>query len=173
MAGLIALLGNPGTQYARTRHNAAWLFSTHCGWDDLPWMAKWNAHLAEATIAGDRRTLVKPQQFMNRSGESIARIARFYRIERTGIVVVHDDVELAFGDVSWKDSGGLGGHNGLRSLADSLGGRDFRRLRIGVGRPARGAVASYVLSAFTRSEQADLPRVFDDALDLLEGHLRG
>ena len=168
---LILLLGNPGMQYKKTRHNAAWLLSDHLGWSKLPWRSKWSALFIEKSVAGAKRFIAKPQSFMNRSGISAAQISNFYRIAPDEILVVHDDVELEFGDVAWKAGGGLAGHNGLRSLADRIGSREFKRLRIGVGRPKRGAVSSYVLSAFTDSELRSLPDVFTEASILLESEL--
>ena len=108
---------------------------------------------------------------MNRSGESIARACTYHRLEPKDLLVVHDDVELDFGKVAWKDGGGLAGHNGLRSLAERVGGCDFRRLRIGIGRPGHGSVASFVLSAFSRAEATRLEEIFEDAFRLLEKNL--
>ena len=169
MIELIALLGNPGETYRRTRHNVAWLFAEHCGWETPGgWKAKWGARYADVTLSDCRLTAIKPQNFMNRSGESIAHFCRYHRVEPGDLIVVHDDVELAFGNVVVKTGGGLAGHNGLRSLSDRLGSRAFRRLRIGVGRPTRGSVSSYVLSSFSKSEETKLPEVFDDAIAMLE-----
>jgi peptidyl-tRNA hydrolase, PTH1 family len=167
MIELVALLGNPGIQYRRTRHNAAWLFAQYCGWDGLSWKAKWGAHYADVAMSGTRFTVLKPQKFMNRSGESIAQFARFKRIDPKSMLVVHDDVELAFGDVVVKSGGGLAGHNGLKSLAERIGSRDFIRLRIGIGRPSHGTVSSFVLKAFTKSEERQLPELFARADQLL------
>lgn len=168
MIRIIALLGNPGTQYRRTRHNVAWLFGAYCGWDDLSWQAKYGTQYADTTRGTTRLTILKPQKFMNRSGESIAQFARYKRIDAESILIVHDDVDLAFGEVVTKSGGGLGGHNGLRSLSDRLGTRAFPRLRIGVGRPNHGSVASYVLGSFSKHEEQDLPGIFYRAERLLD-----
>jgi peptidyl-tRNA hydrolase, PTH1 family len=168
MIRIIALLGNAGSRYERTRHNVAWMFGSYCRWDSQINRAKWGAEYAEISMAGSRVTIIKPQRFMNRSGESVAQFARYLRVDATELLVVHDDVELAFGEVSWKSGGGLSGHNGLRSLADRIGSPDFRRLRIGIGRPEHGSVASFVLSAFSRYELERLETVFAEACLELE-----
>ena len=107
-------------------------------------------------------------RLMNRSGDSICAALRFYHHDPTELLVVHDDVELSFGEVKYKVGGGLAGHNGLRSLADRIGSREFLRLRIGVGKPAHGNIASFVLSSFTRGESDRLPEIFQRSRSLLE-----
>ena len=168
MVRIVALLGNPGKQYERTRHNSAWLFAEHCGWMRLPWRAKWGAGLSDIKISESPVLLLRPMRFMNRSGESISMALRFYHYDPAQLLVVHDDVELPFGDVQFKVGGGLAGHNGLHSLADRVGSREFLRLRIGIGRPQHGNVASFVLSAFSRADVDKLPDIFDRSQSLLE-----
>jgi peptidyl-tRNA hydrolase, PTH1 family len=156
---LVVGLGNPGREYERTRHNAGWLVL-----DELArrlgasWRAKFSGRLAEARLDGDRLALLKPETFMNDSGRSVAAAARFFKVEPKSLLIVHDDVDLEPGRLQARAGGGLAGHNGLRSLAQSLGSQDFLRLRIGVGRPGRGdhrSVADYVLSGFDPEEDAD------------------
>jgi peptidyl-tRNA hydrolase, PTH1 family len=156
---LVVGLGNPGREYQRTRHNAGWLVL-----DELArrlgasWRAKFSGKLAEARLDGDRLALLKPETFMNDSGRSVAAAARFFKVEPESLLIVHDDVDLEPGRLQARAGGGLAGHNGLRSLAQSLGSQDFLRLRIGVGRPGRGdhrSVADYVLSRFDPEEDAD------------------
>jgi peptidyl-tRNA hydrolase, PTH1 family len=156
---LVVGLGNPGREYERTRHNAGWLVL-----DELArrlgasWRAKFSGKLAEARLDGDRLALLKPETFMNDSGRSVAAAARFFKVEPESLLIVHDDVDLEPGRLQARAGGGLAGHNGLRSLAQSLGSQDFLRLRIGVGRPGRGdhrSVADYVLSRFDPEEDAD------------------
>jgi peptidyl-tRNA hydrolase, PTH1 family len=156
---LVVGLGNPGREYERTRHNAGWLVL-----DELArrlgasWRAKFSGKLAEARLDGDRLALLKPETFMNDSGRSVAAAARFFKVEPESLLIVHDDVDLEPGRLQARAGGGLAGHNGLRSLAQSLGSQDFLRLRIGVGRPGRGdhrSVADYVLSGFDPEEDAD------------------
>jgi PTH1 family peptidyl-tRNA hydrolase len=156
---LVVGLGNPGREHERTRHNAGWLVL-----DELAqrlgasWRAKFSGKLAEARLDGDRLALLKPETFMNDSGRSVAAAARFFKVEPESLLIVHDDVDLEPGRLQARAGGGLAGHNGLRSLAQSLGSQDFLRLRIGVGRPGRGdhrSVADYVLSGFDAEDDAD------------------
>lgn len=173
MIELIAFLGNFGSQYARNRHNAAWLFAEELPWvRDLSWQMKYKgayasldastlAQLAQTrtslkTVDSDelpaRLHLIFPHTYMNLSGTSVRELASFFKIPPESILVVHDELELAPGTVSFKFSGGLGGHNGLRSMRDSFGTADFWRLRIGIGRPDHKDIAGYVLSNFSLDE---------------------
>jgi PTH1 family peptidyl-tRNA hydrolase len=149
---LVVGLGNPGREYETTRHNVGWmvvdeLARRHGG----SFRSKFSGSLAELRHGEQRLALLKPETFMNESGRSVAAAARFFKVEPDALLVVHDDVDLEPGRLQARAGGGLAGHNGLRSLASSLGTQDFLRLRIGVGRPARGdrrPVADYVLSPF-------------------------
>jgi len=149
---LVVGLGNPGAQYERTRHNVGWLVVDELASRlDGRWREKFAGRLAEVRLDGLRLALLKPETFMNDSGRSVAAAARFFKVEPESLLVVHDDVDLEAGRLQARTGGGLAGHNGLRSLAQSLGTQDFLRLRIGVGRPGRGdprSVADYVLSPF-------------------------
>src|SRR5204863_3658093 len=153
---LVAGLGNPGREYERTRHNVGWLVV-----DELArrhggsWRSKFSGSLAEVRVDGARLALLKPETYMNECGRSVSAAARFFKVPAESILVVHDDVDLEPGRLQARAGGGLAGHNGLRSLAQALGTQDFLRLRIGVGRPARGdprSVADYVLSPFEVEE---------------------
>jgi peptidyl-tRNA hydrolase, PTH1 family len=149
---LVAGLGNPGREYEQTRHNAGWVVvdevaARHGG----SWRSKFSGKLAELRISERRVALLKPETYMNESGRSIAAAARFFKCPAGSLLVVHDDVDLVEGRLQARPGGGLAGHNGLRSIAQSMGSPDFLRLRIGVGRPGRGdcrSVADYVLSDF-------------------------
>ena len=157
---LICFLGNPGMEYRYTRHNAAWMLIEHISFDTLPvWQNKFKGVFAKTGLHRRQVVLLKPEVFMNRSGESLQACMTFFKISLKEILIVHDDLELPFGDVRIKEGGGLGGHNGLRSVSAVLGFRDFHRLRIGIGRPDRGSISSYVLSRFSREEEAELPEV--------------
>ena len=156
---LVVGLGNPGREYERTRHNAGWLVL-----DELArrhggsWRSKFSGSLAEVRPDGLRLGLLKPETYMNESGRSVGAAARFFKVEPTGLLVVHDDVDLEPGRLQARLGGGLAGHNGLRSLAQHLGSQDFLRLRIGVGRPGRGdrrSVSDWVLSAFAVEDDVD------------------
>jgi PTH1 family peptidyl-tRNA hydrolase len=153
---LVVGLGNPGREHERDRHNVGWMVVDELARRlDGRWRAKFSGQLAEVRLDGLRLALLKPETFMNESGRSVAATARFFKVEPGSLLVVHDDVDLEAGRLQAKAGGGLAGHNGLRSLAQSLGTQDFLRLRIGVGRPGRGdprAVADYVLSPFAVGE---------------------
>jgi PTH1 family peptidyl-tRNA hydrolase len=153
---LVAGLGNPGREYARNRHNVG-----HMVVDELArrhdgtWRAKFSGQLAEVRIDGHKVALLKPETFMNDSGQSVKAAAQFFKIEPDAILVVHDESDLETGRLQARLGGGLAGHNGLRSVAKHLGTPEFMRLRVGVGRPGRGDrrdLADYVLSDFEPHE---------------------
>ena len=157
---LVAGLGNPGPRHERDRHNAGWmvvdeLARRHGG----SFRSKFSGQLGDARLeGGEKLALLKPETYMNLSGQSLAAAARFYKAEPEAIVVVHDDVDLDPGRLQVRLGGGLAGHNGLRSVRQALGTAEFLRVRVGVGRPGRGdrrPVADYVLSAFEPDEDAD------------------
>ena len=153
---LVVGLGNPGREHERERHNVGWMAVDELARrTDGRWRAKFSGQLAEVRLDGLRLALLKPETFMNDSGRSVAAASRFFKVEPESMLVVHDDVDLEAGRLQARAGGGLAGHNGLRSLAQSLGTQDFLRLRIGVGRPGRGdprSVADYVLSPFELEE---------------------
>ncbi len=165
MIKLIVGLGNPGRQYEKTRHNVGFLFLDYLLSDSTSlWSneSKFQALQANVMLAGTKQLLLKPQTFMNKSGLSVGAIARYYKISQEEILVVHDELDLEPGVVRLKQGGGHAGHNGLRDIISSLGGRDFLRLRLGIGRPRPGAnVADYVLSAPGSGEWAELEAAFD------------
>ncbi len=167
---LIVGLGNPGSRYQWTRHNAGFMVLdrlSHLA--GIPVAKKGSSALSgEGFWLGHRLILLKPQTFMNLSGRSLAEVARFYKIHNEEIIVVHDDLDIPFGSVRLKKGGGHGGHNGLRSILSDFGTGDFIRLRIGIGRPVRGDVVDYVLQPFSANEMQDLASVLDGAVDTLE-----
>jgi PTH1 family peptidyl-tRNA hydrolase len=167
---LVAGLGNPGREYARTRHNVGWMVV-----DELAsrlngsFRSKFSGRLAEVRLDGSRLALLEPETYMNESGRSIAAAARFFKVPPEAVLVVHDDVDLEEGRLQVRLGGGLAGHNGLRSIAQALSTQDFLRLRIGVGRPARGdrrPVADYVLSPF--GPETDVETLVGRAADAAE-----
>lgn len=156
---LVAGLGNPGREYAGTRHNVGFLVC-----DELArrhgasFRSKFSGELADVRVDGARVALLKPQTYMNESGRSVGAAARFYKLEPERLLVIHDEADLDLGRLQARAGGGLAGHNGLRSVALHLRSRDFLRLRIGVGRPERGdprPVADYVLAPFSQEEDVD------------------
>lgn len=155
---LVVGLGNPGREHERDRHNAGWmvvdeLARRHGG----AFKSKFSGKLAELRIGAAKVALLKPETYMNDSGRSLASARSFFKVPIEAILVVHDDVDLETARLQARAGGGLAGHNGLRSIVQALGSRDFLRLRIGVGRPGRGDkrdVADYVLSPFEADEDA-------------------
>ena len=167
---LVAGLGNPGREYARTRHNVGWLVL-----DELArrhggsFRGKFSGQLSELRLDERRLALLKPETYMNESGRSIGAARAFFKVDPAALLVVHDDVDLEPGRLQARLGGGLAGHNGLRSIAQALGTNDFLRLRIGVGRPGRGdrrSVADYVLAAF--DDEVDVDGLVGRAADAVE-----
>jgi PTH1 family peptidyl-tRNA hydrolase len=156
---LLVGLGNPGPDYARTRHNVGFLVA-----DEVARLAgagftlrKFGAEIAEASAYGQRFWIVKPQTFMNHSGEVVGAAMRFWKAELEDLVVVHDDLELEPFRVQVKVGGGHGGHNGLRSVNAHVGSPDYARVRVGVGRPAPQVdPADWVLGRFSRAEDREV-----------------
>src|SRR5690242_231903 len=172
---LVVGLGNPGSQYRDNRHNVGFMVV-----DDLlarargnaP-RAKFGAEIAEVTLAGKRVLLCKPMEFMNVSGQAVARVAGFWKIPVADVIVVHDELDVPFGRLKLAAGGGPGGHNGVRSLIANLGDPNFARVRFGVGRPAPGRdAADFVLADFSRAEEkelADLRILAADAVEAIVG----
>jgi len=156
---LIAGLGNPGRRHERDRHNVGWMVVDELARrHDGSFRSKFSGRLAETRVGESRVALLEPETYMNESGRSISAAARFFKVAPEDILVVHDDVDLDLGRLQARLGGGLAGHNGLRSIAQSLGTQEFLRLRIGVGRPGRGDprdVADYVLAPFEPHEDRD------------------
>lgn len=151
---LIVGLGNPGAHYARNRHNIGFMTADAIArrHDFTPFRNRFKGEVAEGTIAGARRLLLKPQTFMNLSGESVGAAARFFKLAPEEIVVIHDELDLRPGKLRVKRGGGNAGHNGLRSIDAHLG-PDYWRVRIGIGHPGiRGLVLPYVLQNFPAEE---------------------
>jgi len=160
---LIVALGNPGAEYQYHRHNVGFMVGEELRRrHGLPALrSRFQGLAAEGTIAGTRVVLLLPTTFMNLSGRAAAEAARWYKIPVERMLVIHDEVELAFGDVRVKEGQGLGGHNGLRSLEQSLGSRDFWRLRVGVGRPESPGkpLIDHVLAPFSEPREEVLSLV--------------
>jgi len=165
---LIVGLGNPGPQYRNHRHNVGFmaLDRVHARELGSEWREKHQGQMSQCVIAGHPVVLLKPQTYMNVSGSSVVRAAQQGGVKAPEILVIHDELELPFGEVRAKQAGGLGGHNGLRSIHSVLGA-DFARIRIGIGRPTQGPVDAWVLSNFALDEQARLDALFDRVADLV------
>lgn len=187
MIQLVAFLGNYGREYENTRHNAGWIFERNLSFAsklnfqnkykaefcavDYETVVKWLCDAGLAKLRSDgslpipdgapsKLYFMKPLTYMNLSGDAIGEAARFFKIPASDVLVVHDEVELPFGTCGFKFSGGLAGHNGLRSTKNVLGTPDFFRLRIGIGKPSNGDVAGFALSSFTQDEFIGLSQVF-------------
>ena len=188
MIELVVFLGNPGKKYSQNRHNAGFLLAEKLSfYSALSWQKKYKGLYAALDSAAlelppehpPRLHFIKPQTFMNLSGESVSLAAAFYKIKINAILVVHDELELPLGTLSLKMGGGLGGHNGLRSMKASFGSADFWRLRIGIGRPDKRkpgeggpegsgeGIVDWVLSSFDAAEVETLDEVLEAGAGLL------
>lgn len=164
---LIVGLGNPGAKYEDTRHNAGFWFVEHLARDAgtrLKLEAKFHGEVGRVALAGHDVWLLKPSTFMNRSGQAVRAVAQFYRIEVTDILVAHDELDVPAGAMRVKQGGGHAGHNGLRDMIDQLGGNEFKRLRIGIGRPTTsGDVTDYVLGAPSKFDRSAIDQAIKEA----------
>lgn len=171
---LVVGLGNPGRRYDKTRHNAGFLVVERLAarWAITADRKQLGSLAGDGLIAQERATLVRPQSFMNLSGQPVRAMMDFLKLDVADIVVVHDEVDLPFGSIRVKQGGGHGGHNGLRDLLKHIG-PEFARVRVGVSRPPEGwDTADYVLGSWTDDESAALPGHLDDASDAVESVLR-
>ena len=169
---LIVGLGNPGADYAKTRHNAGFLLVEKLA---AQWKAGWNnerkfaARMAKANHGGKKVLLCEPQTFMNLSGESVAAVMQFYQLPSENILVVVDDADLPLGEIRLRPGGGSGGHHGLESVAQHLGSKEYARLRIGIGRKNEARqITGHVLGKFSADESALLEKVLERAAMQLE-----
>jgi PTH1 family peptidyl-tRNA hydrolase len=169
MIDLVVFLGNPGKEYQHTRHNLGWMILTEL--EQLLGSFSWNkkADVAFAQILVGSRTLrvCRPEGFINNSGKGVRALLDFFKIDIQSVLVVHDDLETKFGHVRLKMGGGASGHNGLRSIDQHCGGQQYWRLKVGIGRPAKGDVANWVLSRFSKDEEAVLPLVLAKSTELI------
>ena len=168
---VIVGLGNPGARYEQTRHNAGFWFVDALAREfgaELKEQSKYKGWAAKAVIDGRDLWLLKPSTFMNRSGESVAALAGFFKIPTQQILVAHDELDLAPGTVRLKRGGGHGGHNGLRSLVEHLASREFLRLRLGIGHPGhRDDVVDYVLTRPAAEDRDAIERAVDEAVAMM------
>ena len=163
---LVVGLGNPGGAYDKTRHNAGFMAADKLAatFGVALEKKKFDVVYGRGVIESAKVILAKPLAFMNRSGPPVKKLAAFYKIPSDDILIVHDDIDLAFGRLKIKEKGGHGGHNGIRSLIDAFGSGDFIRLRIGVGRSDAGkSVTDHVLGRFTGPETKILDQIVDRA----------
>ena len=169
---LVVGLGNPGPQYAKTRHNVGFMvadllagrmgaaFKVH---------KKSGAEIVTGRLGHKPIVLAKPRTYMNESGRQVGPLAKFYSVSPADVIVIHDELDIDFGQIRLKLGGGEGGHNGLRSVASALGTKDFQRLRIGIGRPpGRKDPAAFVLENFSAAERPEVPTLCEMAADACE-----
>ncbi|MDP2861788.1 MAG: aminoacyl-tRNA hydrolase [Desulfobacterales bacterium] len=165
---LVAGLGNPGDTYAKTRHNAGFMVvdALSEAFSIPVEKKKFEVVYGRGTIKGVDVVLAKPMAYMNRSGPPVQNLSNFYRILCEDILIIYDDIDLAFGRLKINVKGGHGGHKGIKSLIDAFGGDDLPRLRVGVGRSDSGiSVSDYVLGRFSDKEKDDLDRIIQTARD--------
>ncbi|HEU0191701.1 MAG TPA: aminoacyl-tRNA hydrolase [Mycobacterium sp.] len=169
---LVVGLGNPGPNYARTRHNVGFmvadLLAERIG-SAFKAHKRSGAEVATGRLSGRPVVLARPRCYMNESGRQVGPLAKFYSAPPGDVVVIHDDLDLDFGCIRLKLGGGEGGHNGLRSIASALGSKDFHRVRVGIGRPpGRKDPAAFVLESFTAGERGEIPAICAQAADATE-----
>ena len=159
---LIIGLGNPGQEYELTRHNIAWAcLDRYPRVRDAIWKSKFKGLFTSFDHQSKKFYVLKPQTYMNLSGESVQSMMKFFKVPLENIIVLHDDIDLDFGLIVFKKGGGLAGHNGLKSISSLCGGANFMRLRLGVGRPRYGSVSNWVLSKFSGDDLITLDKFFD------------
>ena len=164
---LFAGLGNPGAKYANNRHNVGFMAADAIArrHSFSPWSKKFQGLIAEGTIAGEKIILIKPQTFMNLSGQAVGEALRFYKLELSALTVFYDEIDLAEGKLRIKTGGGAGGHNGIRSI-DGHVGNAYRRVRIGVGHPGvKEMVQHHVLGDFAKADREWLDPLLDAIAD--------
>lgn len=171
---LVIGLGNPGPQYAKTRHNVGFmvadLLAARMG-GSFKVHKRSGAEVVTGRLAHKPIVLAKPRTYMNESGRQVGPLAKFYSVSAADVIVIHDELDIEFGQIRLKLGGGEGGHNGLRSVANALGTKNFQRVRIGIGRPpGHKDPAAFVLENFTAAERPRVPTICEmaaDATDLL------
>ncbi len=165
---MVVFLGNPGQQYKQTRHNSGWLCSSFI--DEIKyekWQKKFKGEWTSSLIGGNKIIFLKPETFMNKSGESVQAATTFFKIKTDEILVVHDDLEMDYGFIAFRTGGGLSGHNGLKSISVHLGTKDFHRFRIGIGRPVHGSVSSWVTGRFSKEEEIHLELILKKSAEMI------
>ena len=164
---IIAGLGNPGSKYENNRHNVGFMAADAIArrHSFSPWARKFQGLIAEGSLGGEKVLLIKPQTFMNLSGQSVGEAMRFYKLGPQDLAVLYDELDLAPGKVRVKTAGGAGGHNGIRSL-DAHCGKDYRRVRIGIGHPGvKELVSPHVLGDFAKADRVWLEPLLEAVAD--------
>ncbi|WP_085994539.1 aminoacyl-tRNA hydrolase [Oceanobacillus senegalensis] len=169
-------LGNPGKKYDQTRHNAGFMvvdeLARRNGWEFGK--SKFKGRFTMEPFEGEKVILLKPETYMNLSGESIRLLMDFYNIDVEDLLVIYDDLDLSPGKIRLRQKGGHGGHNGVRNTIDHLGTKEFKRIRVGIGRPANNTpIIDYVLGTFSKKEQENMASSVQTSADACEDWLRG
>lgn len=169
---LVVGLGNPGPQYAKTRHNVGFmvadLLAARLG-ASFKVHKRSGAEIVTGRLGHRPVVLAKPRTYMNESGRQVGPLTKFYSVSPADVIVIHDELDIEFGQIRLKQGGGEGGHNGLRSLVNALGTKDFHRVRIGIGRPpGRKDPAAFVLENFSTTERPQVPTICEMAADATE-----
>ena len=169
---LIVGLGNPGNKYTMTRHNLGFMLLDKFAADASPNKKKFKALYTEITRYGKKIILLKPQTFMNSSGEAVRAAMDFYKISALDLLILSDDLDQNFGAVRFREKGSSGGHNGLKSIIEQIGHENFARVKMGIGKSDNMQTQDYVLGKFSAEEQKQLPEILDKGLELVERWLK-
>ena len=156
-------LGNPGSQYEKNRHNVGFMAVSRIveNHNFSPWKNKFQGSISNGLLRNQKIIILKPNTFMNLSGQSVGEVIRFYKILSSKVIVFHDEIDFPLGKLKFKSGGGHAGHNGLRSISEHIGS-DYIRIRIGVGHPGnKNAVANYVLGDFSKVEQETITQILE------------
>ena len=171
---LVVGLGNPGKQYEKTKHNIGFMVVDAIA-DSVPhtlWREEQRAEVCSITVAGEKVLLVKPQTFMNVSGESVGPLMRYYKIDPSDVYCIYDDMDLPVGKLRIRPNGSSGGHNGIKSLISHLGTENFPRFRVGIGRPLpQWTVIDHVLAPFSEESQEKVQKGIKDTVKAVLGTL--
>ena len=168
---IVVGLGNPGSEYELTRHNAGFrvIDALAKEYNIAINKPKFKALVGEAKIGDKKIILVKPQTYMNSSGESVREIIDWYKISMDNLIVIYDDIDISFGKLRIRPSGSAGSHNGLKSVISLVGSTDFKRVRVGIGKPPQNwDLINYVLGRFTKEEETDFEKVKNNARDAVK-----
>lgn len=168
---LIVGLGNPGEKYAKNRHNVGFMAAQEIlrRHSFVDWKDKFQGKISTGSINGEKCALLMPMTYMNLSGKSVQAAAAFYKIKPENIIVLHDELDIAFGKVKFKTGGGNAGHNGLKSTQQMLGTPNFKRVRIGIGHPGdKDRVHGHVLGDFAKAEMPEVERMCDALADVID-----
>ena len=172
---LIVGLGNPGKDYDNTRHNTGFMFLDYYldkKYSDIYWKSKFNGLYYESVVNDEKIVFLKPQSYMNLSGEVVLKFSSFYKINPSDIVVICDDLDLYVGNFKVKEKGSSGGHNGLNNIIQLLGTSDFKRIRIGISNDKNFDTKDYVLSKFSKEEKDKLYETFDCLINVLDDYFK-